>query len=187
VQDISDRKHAEFTLQQQIRQHYLLTDISHDIRRSLDLRTVLRRTVERVRDLLTADRVFIYRFHPDWRGTIVVESVSKDYPSALQANIDDQYFMETQGEDYRQGRIQAVADIDTAELSPCHVEMLAQFHIRANPAVPVLQGEQLWGLLVANQCSAPRTWQPTEIDLLQQIATQAGIAIQQSELYQLRD
>lgn len=184
IQDISDRKQAEFALQQQLLREQLIADISQDIRQSLDLGDVLSRTVERVRQLLNTDRVFIYRFDADWSGTIVVESVSPDYPPALEANIEDQYFMETHGEDYRQGRIQTIDNIDTANLSQCHLEMLAQFHIKANLVVPILQGERLWGLLVANHCSEPRVWQPMEIDLLQQIATQAGIAIQQAELYQ---
>ncbi len=41
----------------------------------------------------------------------------------------------------------------------------------------------LWGLLVANHCEAPRQWQQLEINLLTQLAAQVGIAIQQSELY----
>lgn len=63
------------------------------------------------------------------------------------------------------------------------MELLAQFQIRANLAVPILQGDKLWGLLVANQCSAPREWEPIEIELLQQLATQVGIAIQQADLF----
>jgi PAS domain S-box-containing protein len=184
VRDLRERKQAEFTLQQQLLRERLMADIARDIRKSLDLNAVLSRTVARVRSLLNCDRVLIYRFYPDWSGTIVVESVGEDYPSALQTNVEDQYFMETHGEDYRQGRIQVVANIHTADLTPCHIEMLTQFQIKANLVVPILQGERLWGLLVANQCSAPRTWQPTEIELLKQIATQAGIAIQQAELYQ---
>lgn len=42
----------------------------------------------------------------------------------------------------------------------------------------------LWGLLIAHHCRAPRKWQPLEIDLMKQLATQVAIAIQQSELYQ---
>ena len=42
----------------------------------------------------------------------------------------------------------------------------------------------LWGLLIAHHCRAPRQWQPLEIELMQQLATQVAIAIQQSELYQ---
>ncbi len=56
--------------------------------------------------------------------------------------------------------------------------------VRAKLVVPILQGDRLLGLLVAHHCSAPRGWQPWENELLQQLATQLAIAIQQSELYQ---
>jgi PAS domain S-box-containing protein len=50
--------------------------------------------------------------------------------------------------------------------------------------VPIVQGEQLWGLLVANHCSQPRQWQALELNLLQHLATQLAIAIQQSTLFE---
>jgi diguanylate cyclase (GGDEF)-like protein/PAS domain S-box-containing protein len=45
-------------------------------------------------------------------------------------------------------------------------------------------GLQLWGFLIAHQCSGAREWQPFEVDLLQQLADQLAIAIQQLQLYQ---
>ncbi len=45
------------------------------------------------------------------------------------------------------------------------------------------QSHDLWGLLIAHQCNSPRQWQASEIQLLQQLATQLAIAIQQSQLY----
>ncbi|MGE5658640.1 MAG: PAS domain S-box protein [Actinomycetota bacterium] len=48
----------------------------------------------------------------------------------------------------------------------------------------LVHSPQLWGLLVAHHCSGPRQWQPVEMDLLQQLAAQLAIAIQQAELYQ---
>jgi signal transduction histidine kinase len=42
----------------------------------------------------------------------------------------------------------------------------------------------LFGVLVVNQCSAPRCWQPLEIELIQQLGTQVAIAIQQAQLHQ---
>ncbi|MGK7901288.1 MAG: PAS domain S-box protein [Hormoscilla sp.] len=42
---------------------------------------------------------------------------------------------------------------------------------------------RLWGLLVAQECSAPRKWQQSEIDLLGEIVTKVAIAIQKYELY----
>ncbi len=181
--ELRDRKRAEEALQQRIERERLITAISQRIRRSLNLNDILNTTVEEVRQFLNADRTFVYRFLPDWSGTVVVESVGDGWISALEAKIADSYFMETRGEDYRQGRIQAVADIYTAGLTECHVDLLAQFQIKANLAVPILQGERLIGLLVANECSASRQWQSWETELLQQLAMQLGIAIQQSELY----
>jgi hypothetical protein len=46
-----------------------------------------------------------------------------------------------------------------------------------------LQQERLWGLLIAHQCRHARQWQQSEINLFNQLAGQAAIAIQQSELY----
>jgi PleD family two-component response regulator len=46
-----------------------------------------------------------------------------------------------------------------------------------------MQGDSLWGLLIAHHCSGPRVWQSFEIDLLASLATQLTIAIQQAELY----
>ncbi len=56
--------------------------------------------------------------------------------------------------------------------------------MRSSLIVPILQGEKLWGLLIAYHCNAPRKWQQFDLDLLKQLATQVAIAIQQAELYQ---
>ncbi|MGB7416487.1 MAG: PAS domain S-box protein, partial [Thermosynechococcaceae cyanobacterium] len=50
--------------------------------------------------------------------------------------------------------------------------------------VPILQGNRLWGLLIAHHCSGPRQWQSQDITLLTRLATQLAIALQQAELYQ---
>ncbi|HEY9884166.1 MAG TPA: GAF domain-containing sensor histidine kinase, partial [Thermosynechococcaceae cyanobacterium] len=56
--------------------------------------------------------------------------------------------------------------------------------VRASMMLPITVGEQIWGLLMVQQCVASRTWQPWEVDFLTQLATQLAIAIQQSELFQ---
>ena len=54
--------------------------------------------------------------------------------------------------------------------------------MRANLVVPLLKGEELWGLLCIHQCSAPRQWQDKEIEFVTQIAVQLGVALQQAKL-----
>jgi len=182
--DTSDRKEAEFALQQQIERELLITDIAQDIRRSLNLNNVLSRTVQRVREFLKTDRTLIFRFRPDWQGDVIMESVGDDCQSILSTTIFDPCFRDHCIEPYTQGKISALEDINQAEVAPCYVELLQQFQVKANLVVPILQGDKLWGLLIAHQCSSPRQWQTSEIDLLRQLATQVGIAIQQSELYE---
>jgi PAS domain S-box-containing protein len=80
--------------------------------------------------------------------------------------------------------VTAKTDINDGSLNPCHQQLLAQFQVRANLVVPIIQREQLWGLLIAHHCCAPRQWQNLEIDLLKELATHLGIALQQAELYQ---
>ena len=134
--------------------------------------------------MLQTERVIIFRFHPDWSGTVVAESVTTGWTSILESKITDPCFGEHYVEPYCQGRVSTVADFPASEVELCHKELMAGFQVRANLVVPILQREHLWGLLIAHHCSAPREWLPEEIELLQQLATQVGIALQQAELYQ---
>lgn len=183
--DITDRKLAEASVRQQACRERLVAEIAQRIRQSLDLDEILNTTVTEVRRFLHTDRVLIFRFELDWSGVVVVESVDPTWQPILGAKIEDSFFKDSiRRQSYQQGQIQAIADIYTAGLTPCHIELLAQFQVRANLVVPILQEKTLWGLLVANHCSAPRQWQSLEINLLKHLATQVAIAIQQSQLYQ---
>lgn len=182
--DITERKQVEETLRMQVLRERLMGAIAQRIRQSLHLEEILNTTVAQVREFLQTDRVLIYRFEPDWSGVVVVESVDDRWISMLGRRLLDPDFATTFVSLYQHGRIQTTDDIYAAGLTPCHIDLLAQFQVRANLVVPILQGEQLWGLLIAHHCSGPRQWQQFNVDLLQQLATQVAIAIQQSELYQ---
>jgi hypothetical protein len=181
----AERQRQEETWRQQVERERLVTEIAQRIRRSLNLEEILSTTVSEVRQFLQSDRVFIYRFDPDWSGIVAVESVAPGWLPILGTKVKDSFFVEASCRDlYTQGRIQATEDIYTAGLSDCHLDLLARLQVRANLVVPIVQGEQLWGLLVANHCSQARQWQALELNLLQNLATQLAIAIQQSTLFE---
>jgi light-regulated signal transduction histidine kinase (bacteriophytochrome) len=155
------------------------------LREPLDLETIFQATATEVRQLLAADRVGMFRFYPDsgWDdGEFVSEDVDPEFPSAIAQKIHDHCFGEQFAIHYQRGRVQAVADIYSAGLSDCHIQILSQFQIRANLVVPLLQGQNLWGLLCIHQCRAPRQWQETEIEFIIQIANHLGVALKQAEL-----
>ncbi|PJF39052.1 MAG: chemotaxis protein, partial [Phototrophicales bacterium] len=137
-----------------------------------------------VRRLMGADRVGVFQFYPDSGyddGEFVAEDVQSGYPSAVAAKIHDHCFGQQYADKYAEGRIQAVADIYNAGLSDCHINVLSQFEVRANLIVPLLQGNELWGLLCVHQCSRPREWTEEEIDFTKRIAAQFTLALQQAE------
>lgn len=171
----------------------LLAAIALRISKSLNIEEILNTTASEVRQLLGCDRVIIYRFEPDGSGEIVVESVASNWTSVLGITIKDPCFTEDYLENYKNGRIQAIADIYRAGIAPCHRDLLAYFQVRANLVVPIVQNSpdkstysanKLWGLLVAHQCDSSRQWEESEIELVKSLATHVAIAIQQSELYQ---
>ncbi|XWK91295.1 MAG: PAS domain S-box protein [Phormidium sp.] len=175
----------EFTQEQpkQQEQQQLVSTTALHIRQFLDLNQILTATVNEVRRIFECDRVIIYRFKPDFTGIVVVESVVDPAFSMLGWEIKDDCFREHWIQPYQQGRIRAIEDIYTAtDLNQCHVEFLSGFQVRANLVVPILPGGNLWGLLIAHNCTAPRHWKATEIDFLSQLATQVGIGIQQAIL-----
>jgi PAS domain S-box-containing protein len=184
VMAIDERKQAQVLLQQQFEQQRLVMDITQRIRRSLNLQEILQTTVDEVRQFLKCDRVVIIQFFPDSRGAVVVESVANHWKSILAKNICDPCFSEKYLELLQAGLVIAKADINHAAISPCHLEMLRNLQVRANLVVPIANQEELWGLLIAHHCQAPREWQCSEINLLQQLANQVSIAIQQSNIFE---
>ncbi len=182
--NITQQRQTAETLRTQAEREKITGAISLRVRQSLDLETILNRTVTEVRQFLQTDRVLVYRFLPDWSGVMAVESVADRWQAVLGSTLHDPCFAAEYIERYRQGRIQVVDDIYAAGLHPCHINLLATFQVRANLVVPIVSEQQLWGLLVAQHCQGPRHWQDQEVSLLQQLATQVGIAVQQAELYQ---
>ena len=182
IQDITERKLAEAELVRQNRRGQLFAELTLKIRRSLQLEEILQTAVVEVQKFLQADRVLLFRLESDGAGKVVQEEVVSGYPVTLGQNIVDPCFQEGYLEQYRQGRISAIANIEQAGIQPCHVEFLQQFDVKANLVVPILQQDRLWGLLIAHQCANPRQWNSFEINLLQRLADQIGIALAQGQL-----
>jgi signal transduction histidine kinase len=80
--------------------------------------------------------------------------------------------------------VRAIDNVAQTEIADCHKALLQAMQVQANLVVPIRMLGQVWGLLIAHQCRTPRVWEGFEIELLQQLADQAAIAIQQAELYE---
>ncbi|MEG4801752.1 PAS domain S-box protein [Microcoleus sp. ARI1-B5] len=196
ITDITERKKAEIVLLQQLRRERLVVAMLDRIRSSLNLEEILTAAVEQVRQFLQTDRTVIYRFNPDWSGVVVVESVAHNRISLRDFNNLDGCFREKFVEIYQQGCIRAMEDIYRENLTECHIKFLEGVEVKANLILPILKAResismapptaesQLWGLLIAQDCSGPRSWDSSEIESLRQLCVQLAIAIQQSTLFE---
>lgn len=180
--DITQRKRAEEELQRQNLRSQLFADVTLKIRQSLQIEEILQTTVTEVQKILQADRVLIFRLWPNGYGQIVTEAVVPEWPSVIGQNITDECFGLEYLKKYHQGRIFTISDIQKSEVESCLIEFMQQFSVKAKLVMPILLKEELWGLLIAHQCSNPRQWSSFEIDLLQHLANQIGIALAQAQL-----
>ncbi|MGI0485225.1 sensor histidine kinase [Pantanalinema rosaneae CENA516] len=172
--------------QQQLERQQALARVIGRIRENLELETIFQISTQEICQLLTADRVAVYRFNPDWSGDFVAEYVMPGWSPLVAPEIQkvwqDTYLQETKGGRYAQQGTFAVANVYQAGLMDCHVALLEQFQAKAFAIVPIFVGQTLWGLLAAYQNSRFREWDLDEVTLLVQLGEQFGIAIQQSEL-----
>jgi signal transduction histidine kinase len=200
--------HRTRELEQLLTYQQVRSSIVTKIRESIELETIFHTTVGEIYHRLQADRVVVYRFNPDWSGEFLAEAVGQDwtplkvaqfapdqamltqadhcvvqsFPAAPVSDADG-YLQETQGGPYAHLRsVKQVQDVYQQDFPKCYLDVLEQYQCRAYLIAPIYQGDRLWGLLATYQNSEPRSWSVTETSLMEQIAEQLGIAIQQAEL-----
>jgi|GEM_PF-611905 len=188
----------------------LLRLIGDRLSRTLDLDTILHTIVREVLKLLHADRAAIYQLGKAGEGKIVVEEFQSNQQDSfihkLPPNSPAHKIVQERplakceppklsdcdcfGQDcwdytqlYQHGWVRAIDNVAEADLAEDKLACWEQLQITASLSVPILIGSNLWGLLLVHECSGPRQWRQSEIDLLQQLALQLAIAIHQAELY----
>lgn len=180
--DVTEQRQVSNKLEHQYRQTQLLAEITRKIRMSIELETILQTTVTEVQHLLACDRVNIVKLQANGNAKTISEAVLPDFPKMLGYELADPLLMGTYLEQYRQGKVLAIADIADRTIPPAVTTLLQQFAIKARLVVPILSQNSLKGLLIAHQCTKTRHWQQPEIKLLQQLADQIAVAISQAQL-----
>ncbi|MEH2306369.1 sensor histidine kinase [Nostoc sp.] len=182
--DITERKQVEAQFRLSAQRDRLLAETLVRIRSSLNLEEILQTTVTEVRQFLQADRVFIGLNNAKLGVRTLAESVDPQYPSVLGWSTNDEAYLQELRNLLKDNLVRVVEDITQIAVSPKVKAHYQKFQTKASLAVPLMLGNELFGALIANQCSGSRHWQPIEVDLLQQMSEQVAIAIQQSQIYQ---
>lgn len=202
----------EDSLKKQLAQEKVLNKVTTQIGQTLDLPMILSTAVEEARQYFQVDRLLIYQFQnldildmldlPEksdlesplidptlnipW-GRVTYESKANDsIISVLNLTEGAESFpaIPNYREKYRKGYIEAIADVTQNYIeSPCLLELMERCQIRSKLIVPILVRDELWGLLIANNCTY-REWAEHEKKFLSQMAEHIAIAIFQWSLYQ---
>ena len=169
-------------IQEQLERDCLLAKIALRIHQSLNLNEIINAAVTEVQQFLKADRVVLFQVKSSTVTKIVAESVDRNCYSWMGNQASFGYLMSNLK--VKKNKSYAVDDIAQTDLPVEQVTSLKEKQIKAFLIVPICQDGQVWGIMCTQEYSGIREWQPSEIDLLQQLATQLAIAIQQAQLYQ---
>jgi signal transduction histidine kinase/ActR/RegA family two-component response regulator len=148
---------------------------------------------------MQCDRVIAFRLFPDGGTQIVEESVSAEFKALKNQSWGDEVWGQECLEYYWRGEPRIVPDVMNDIWTYCLQDYSIEGQIQSKIVAPILQdakiGEnylwvnpenhiKIWGGLVVHACGKERVWLESEAQLLQQIANQLAIAIQQASLYE---
>ncbi len=184
VRDISDRKQAEATLRDYADRQALLNQLTTQIRNSLDQETIIDTAITAMSQKLQLDFCGLLWFHleanpPQWEVVKAVETANPmphqlaSHPASRVGPVEEQLMQ------HSVVRIDEVATYP----EPIHRAYLQQLGARSVLEVRILlQNGQLGVLMGCRQQVQP--WAAAEVELLQAVAAQLTIALNQASLYQ---
>ncbi|RZM79311.1 PAS domain S-box protein [Leptolyngbya iicbica] len=187
--DITSLKQAQTALLHRANQEHALRMITQHIRESLDLAPILAAVVEEVQQLLQADRTLIFQLTSAHSGIVVQEQSRTEFPTILAMQWEDEHFSPNCYAFYQQAQGRIVQDITQDDWGDCLIEFMQSIGVQSKMVAPITQTQtdgttSVWGLLITHACATRRHWQKDELTLLQQVAQQLAIALQQSQLHQ---
>lgn len=144
---------------------------------SKDLEDLFKDMIEETRQILSVDRVLIYRFNPDFSGYITSESVAAGFPRALNNKAESFYLSELREGTDPEDLVIAIDNIGEANLQADHLQLLERWRVKSKLEVPILHEGQPYGMLIAHHCKAAYEWQESEVGFLKQLAGQMGLSL----------
>ncbi|XGV88330.1 MAG: ATP-binding protein [Limnothrix sp. BL-A-16] len=203
MREIQERQSIEQSLARRLACEQIFSKTLQRVWTTADFEPLFQTLVQDVREFLQVDRVLIFQLNGDFSGAISTESVSDPSLSLLGQSFVDPCFQEKHAPLYQAGRICMIEDIEVSSLQECHREFLRSLQVRSNLVIPILWKSEsshlnrqeglsdqaitpatfyLWGLLIAQSCQGARAWDNLEVEALQQLSLQLGIALRQSKL-----
>ncbi|QHV01051.1 diguanylate cyclase domain-containing protein [Synechocystis sp. CACIAM 05] len=181
-----------------------LRNVINKFHRALTLRETLQVIVEEARIFLGVDRVKIYKFASDGSGEVLAEAVNRaalpsllglhfpveDIPPQAREELGNQRKMIAVDVAHRRkkshelsGRISPTEHSNGhyTTVDSCHIQYLLAMGVLSSLTVPVMQDQQLWGIMAVHH-SKPRRFTEQEWETMALLSKEVSLAITQSQL-----
>jgi signal transduction histidine kinase len=187
VQNVTRQVLAEQALEHQLNKALLLQKLTDKIRHNLNYGEIFQTAVEEIGKVFQVNRCLLYttvinshRFVLT-QLDLVAEYLNGEYPSILSVEIplEDNTYLQTVA-------CQEVAiasdDVYQDPLLEASKEVCQVLELKSMLAVGTFYQGELNGMIRLHQCDEYRYWTADEIELIEAVAAQVGIAIAQSQL-----
>lgn len=187
--NVTNLRTIQIALQQRIQQEHKLRLMMQHFRATLNLDEILSTAVVELQTAFYADRTLVVQLFADQSRQVIAETRDHQYPSLLHTRWENAPITSHCLALYRAGQAQIVPDIAQADCDPeAVIAAWQRAGVKSAMVAPLTQSlgaeANVWGFLITQACATQRDWHADELHLLQQVAEQLAIAIQQSELYQ---
>lgn len=185
--DISERKQSEARYQELVRREQLVNRLASQVRKSLDLDTVLETATQEIKELLQIDRCSFSwldgdTLAPYW--STIKEAKKSGFTSLLGSHSSDK-IGEISQIFFKQEFQPEILQIDDVSLyeEPIHRRFLETLGIKSEIILPIKTLSGRIGAIICTHSLSTRPWAKEEVELLQSVVDQLAIAINQAELY----
>ncbi len=165
----------------------LLRCLTNAIRRSLDLNEILAITVQEVGETLSACRCLVYRCRKNTNNTTIEHEFLRNHAKSLKDQswaIADNPLLQEVKETGTPIYIQDTTSNPRIQNHAFLSSLVLEYHIYSWLLIPLLYQGQVIGMIELHHCYQKETaWNEEDIELVEAIAPQVGLALTQAEAY----
>ena len=200
----AELKQANKRLNRQFKRALLIEKITHEIRQSLDFQHIFQTTVDQIGTTFQVNRCLIQSYAIDQIGTmfqvnrcllqddrvgqvptlpVMAEYLEADYPSCLGIQVPLAGHPDAE-QMLNHDQAIAITNVWDDSLSDSAAAFFQSVQLQSLMAVRTSYQGQPNGVIALHQCDGCRPWTEIDIELLETVAAQVGIAIAQAQLLQ---
>ncbi|MTJ09837.1 GAF domain-containing protein [Anabaena sp. UHCC 0204] len=184
-QDITERIQADITLQKELNKALLLKNLTDQIRETLNPDEILQTAVQQISQAFGVNRCLIHSYmtEPVVNVPLVAEYISGNYESIFKLHVTIPAIGNPHIEQLLKQETAIASDNVYADpLLESAESICRQINLKSMLSVATFYQGKPNGLIGLHQCDRYRHWTEEEVEMMEAVAAQLGIAIVQAQL-----